>query len=94
MTIAHRFRVPIDSNRRIVVELPEEFDGTEAEVIVLAERARPAGTDPKSSQVTDTPPDGPSDFLAWLEDTAQTFREVPAIPLEALRRETLYGHDE
>jgi len=94
MTIAHRVRVPIDSQRRIVVELPEEFDGTEAEVIVLAERVRPGLPLPSASgegTATQPPERSFDDFLKHMKEFG---RGVPAIPLEAMSRDVLYGDDE
>lgn len=82
MTIAHRVRVAVDHKGQVQLQLPPEFEGTEAEVIVLAER--------RAKDQTTPPPD---DFEAFLRRTAERFKDVPAIPLEAMDRGELYDRE-
>lgn len=81
MTIAHRVRVPVDAKGQVHLQLPPEFEGTEAEVIVLAERrAQAARPDPERVE-------------HFLELARELGRDAPAIPLEAMDRGVLYDRD-
>lgn len=81
MTIAHRVRVAVDDKGQVQLQLPPEFEGTEAEIIVLAERrARSASPDP-----------GRIDH--FLELAKQFGKNAPAIPLEAMDRGDIYDRD-
>jgi|GEM_PF-2442606 len=82
MTIAHRIRIPVDASGLIQLQLPHEFAGTEAEVIVLAERTRSA--EPTSSE---------AEIESRLRGLGERFRDVPAIPLDAMDRGNLYDRD-
>jgi len=82
MTIAHRIRIPVDASGLIQLQLPHEFVGTEAEVIVLSERTRSAK--PTSSE---------AEIESRLRGLGERFRHVPAIPLTAMDRGNLYDRD-
>ena len=73
---AHRIRITIPDNREITVRLPSNVPPGEAELIVLTESPREAGSAER--------------FKSWLDSWIRALPPSPAIPLDALRRETLY----
>jgi hypothetical protein len=76
---AHRVKVVVPEDHEITVKLPSEFPSGEAELIVLA-----AGPAARSSK---------EPFQDWLDALLRRLPAAPAVPLEALRRESLYEDD-
>jgi hypothetical protein len=72
-------KVVVPEDHEVTVRLPSDFPAGVAEVIVLAAASPP---------IPDRKP-----FRAWLADLDRRLPDAPSVPLEALRRESLYEDD-
>ena len=74
---AHKLRVTVPADHRVVVELPDEFAAggvAEITVVLRSEEQAPVSKD---------------DF-AWLETWRASLPDAPTIPLESIDRGEIY----
>lgn len=74
---AHKFRVTVPADHRVVVDLPDEFAAGEVAEITVVSR-----TEEQASALRD-------DFT-WLENWRASLPDAPTIPLESIDRGEVY----
>jgi hypothetical protein len=82
---AYKVEVVIPANHQVVLSLPSDMPAGKAEVVILVEEEN-TGTMPLSTEAQ-----APS--LSWIDELLANVPPAPEIPLEALRRENMYGDD-